>query len=136
MEFFCVSVIWAFLCQLLAKWLNWFSTVRSDNQVKTFHNHSELLEEENQLVLGGFFSIKTWTFLLPSKKHWINIPFHSLAAGILVFLSSEMLSKSNIQKSIGLYVPEIVVISFSWFSIIQALHSLVILTPPETAMFR
>ena len=90
----------------------------------------------NQVHLDGLCSMKTWKFLLPCKKHWINIPFHALLAGILVFLSSQMLSKSDIQNSIGAYMPEIIVILFSWFSILQALHSLVIQTPPETAMFR
>ena len=90
------------MCQLLAKWLNWLSNNRNDNQVQQFqNNNSELLEEENQVILDGLCSVKTWTFLLPSKKHWINIPIHALVSGILVFLSSQMLSNSNIQSSIG-----------------------------------
>ena len=125
------------MCQMLAKWLNWLSNIRSDNQVQQFqNNNSELLEEENQVILDGLCSVKTWTFLLPSKKHWINIPIHALISGILVFLSSQMLSNSNIQSSIGVFIPELVVIYFSWFSIVLALHSLVIQAPPETAMFR
>ena len=125
------------MCQLLAKWLNWLSNIRSDNQVQQFqNNNSELFDEENKVILDGLCSIKTWTFLLPSKKHWINIPIHALFSGILVFLSSQMLSSSSIKSSIGLFVPELVVIYFSWFSIVLALHSLVIHAPPETAMFR
>ena len=123
--------------QLLAKWLNWLSNIRSDNQVQQFqNNNSELLEEENQVILDGLCSVKTWTFLLPSKKHWINIPIHALVSGILVFLSSQMLSNSDIQSSIGVFIPELVVIYFSWFSVVLALHSLIIHAPPETAMFR
>ena len=79
-------VIWTLMCQLLAKWLNWLSNIRNDNQVQQFQNNiSELLEEENQVILDGLCSVKTWTFLLPSKKHWINIPIHALCAVHVIF---------------------------------------------------
>ena len=66
---------------------------------------SDLRKSIVKVVLGGLCSIKTWTYLLPSKKYFISIPFHALIAGIMVFLSSQMLSRSDTKATVGAYIP-------------------------------
>ena len=97
---------------------------------------NELLEEENEVHFEGLFSAKTWKFIIPSKKYWVNIVLHSITSGLLMISCSKYLLKSTLQQLIGSYVPPEIVMTFSVISILQAFHTLIISTPPETAVFR
>ena len=117
---------------MLGKYFN-CRALQTGNQVLQIN---ELLEEENEIQFEGLFCAKTWKFIIPSKKYWINIVIHSIISGLLMISCSKYLLKSTIQQFIGEYVPAEIVIIFSIISLLQAFHALIISTPPETAVFR
>ena len=125
---------WALILQIFAKFLQFLSSRKSGDQVESIGN--DPLEEENEVVLNGFCDLKTWTFILPCKKYWINIPIHATLCGFMMFLTSHFLLMESIGNSIGDVLPPLLVLVTSTFPIIQAFHALVIISPPETAMYR
>ena len=128
------GMVWALLLQLLGRLAHW-RAAHLGNTV--LHLSSNLLDEENEVQFEGLFCAKTWTFLIPPKKHWINVLFHSLMAGLLFLACSQYLLKSTIQEFLGSKTPfSELVISLAILSICQAFHSLVIVSIPESAVFR
>ena len=92
----------ALILQLFGKLFHWRAD-KTGNQVLQLNN--DLLEEENELQFDGFFSFKTWKFLIPAKRHWINILVHSMISGVLMMSCSCYLLKSTIQEIIGKSIP-------------------------------
>ena len=123
--FILVIVSLAFILQLLGKLCQCVNLQQSDNQV---HELNELLEEENTIQITG--CIPLLKFLIPCKKHWVNVICHSLVAGGMAFCVTPIFNPLND------HIPKIVIQIFSWYSVMQAFYSLVIISPPEAATFR
>jgi hypothetical protein len=136
----------ALLLQTLSKCFNWFSSSRTNNEVHELQNNAEnqqqqqqqqqITDEENSVILDGCLSVKTWLFLIPSKKHGVNIVIHSVMASLTSMAAGHFLLPSSIDRTLGNGIPPLVITTFGWFSVIQALHSLIVVAPPETATFR
>ena len=76
----------AFFTLLLGKLFSWLHLKKSENEVHTYQPSPPvgvLTDEESTIKLHGIFSLKTWVYVMPGKRHWWNIPLHSVIAGLL-----------------------------------------------------
>ena len=125
-----IIVILSLIFQICGKLLN-YKIIRqisssSDNQIPGVT--SELLAEENTVQIHGCVSLMS--FLIPCKKNWLNILLHSLISGLMAFSVGPLFQPSET------VIPVVLVQIFSWYSILQAYYSLILVNPPETATFR
>ncbi len=100
---------------------------------------SQIIDEEDKIELKGCCSSKTWRFLIPCKRHFANIFLHSTMAAAASMAAGHFLMSKFISDILGGDPGGGVVLSiciFGWFSVLQALHALIIISPPETATFR
>ena len=92
------GLVLALFLQLLGRLAHWRAANMGNNVLQLSTN---LLDEENEVQFEGLFCAKTWKFLIPPKKHWINVLFHSIVAGLLFLSCSQYLLKTTIQDFLG-----------------------------------
>ena len=127
-----IIVILSLIFQICGKLLHYriirqINSSNSDNQLHDV-TINELLSEENTVQIQGCLSLMS--FLIPCKKNWLNILLHSLIAGLMAFSVGPLFRPSDT------FIPVVLVQIFSWYSILQAYYSLILVNPPEIATFR
>lgn len=105
-------------------------------QVQPSRPKIDFMEDEDRIALDGFCGLATWKFLIPKKKYRFNVFFHPLVGGLTSGLGLYFLRWGSIQDIFEGTHRVILVITFGWFAIVNALYGLLFNPPPEIATFR
>ncbi len=93
-------------------------------------------EEEETPDLDGCCNASTWTFVIPKKRHKLNVVLHAAAAAVTASAALFFLSPSRVGRSFDGEAERWSILVFGWFSVLNALYSTTVCPPPETAAFR
>lgn len=121
--------------------MSYFTDKTSPERRAQRYRYAEDLDGDgcSELESEGRDCGSAWMWLAPSaakKKAWAVL-LHSLLASVLSAVAQHQLSASQVEKSFfnppGSHWPVLV---FGWFSVLQALYTLLVSTPVEISIYR
>ena len=130
-----LMMIFSFVVQFLSWWIR-----RKNNSVMPLEPlkfKANTTDEEDEIEFESCCGAETIEYIIPGKKHVVNIIIHSILCGPLCALGTWYLLpltlneiyNNNIAATAMIYI-------FGWIAICTATYSLVVNTAPETAIFR
>ncbi|KAG1671728.1 Pecanex-like protein 4 [Nymphon striatum] len=112
------------------------NTNRKVSQISDIKKKSNVLSENDQIEFISCCSFEMMQFVIPPKKHFVNVIFHGLVSAVMCGMGIHFMLPSIMQKFWKDNALMWLMMIAGWFSLCVAQYSLTTVGPPEPAVYQ
>lgn len=112
------------------------NTNRKVSQVSDVKKKSNVLSESDQIEFISCFSFEMMQFVIPPKKHFVNVIFHGLVSAVMCGMAIHFMLPFIMRNSWNDDVLMWFMMIIGWFSLCVAQYSLTTVSAPEPAVYQ